>query len=102
MQNSVLVPHCNYLEATIVSLAILFDKKFESLMGFIEIVVIVRAMVIRKIYFVCRLHICIVYKSSFLGRTETPLRLIISCNYILKFFAVILIETPHISMKNYS
>ena len=92
MQNSVLVPHCNYLEATIVSLAILFDKKFESLMGFIEIVVIVRAMVIRKIYFVCRLHI---------GRTETPLRLIISCNYILKFFAVILIETPHISMKNY-
>ena len=89
MQNSVLVPHCNYLEATIVSLAILFDKKFESLMGFIEIVVIVRAMVIRKIYFVCRL-------------TETPLRLIISCNYILKFFAVILIETPHISMKNYS
>ena len=59
---SFLVAHCSYLEATIVNQAILFDKKFETLMGFIEIVIIFRAMVMRKIHFSCHLHIYSVCK----------------------------------------
>ena len=64
MQTGLLVAHCSYLEATVVNLAVLFDKKFETVMGFIEILIILRAMVMRKIQFSCHLHIYSVCKWS--------------------------------------
>ena len=67
MQTGLLVAYCSYLEATVVYLAILIDKKFETLIGFIEILIIFRAMVMRKyilvVIYIYIYSVCMTYQN---------------------------------------